>query len=61
MKQSAMRRDLERLKQELEQVRKASLAATQRGDFRAVGKLTRDAAHLNRCIQETEGMILAMS
>jgi hypothetical protein len=61
MKATVMRRDLERMKQELEQVRKASLAATQRGDYRAVGKLTRDAAQLNRSIQETEGMILAMS
>ncbi len=58
MKGTVSQRDLAQLKQRLMQVRKASLLATQRGDFRAVGKLTCEAAELNRNIQQAEGMIL---
>lgn len=58
MKPTATRRDLNELKQQLQHVRKASLAATQRGDFRTVAKLTCEAAELNRSIQHTEGLIL---
>jgi hypothetical protein len=59
MKLTVREHDLEALKLRLNQVRKASLAANQRGDFRAVGKLTCEAAQLNRAIQEAEGMLLA--
>jgi hypothetical protein len=58
MKLTVTQNDLAKLKQQLEQVRKASLVATQRGDFRFVGKLTCQAAQLNRTIQETEGQLL---
>jgi hypothetical protein len=58
MKLTVTERDLEVMRQQLAQVRKASLAAHQRGDFRAVGKLTCQAAQLNRSIQEAEGMLL---
>jgi hypothetical protein len=58
MKLTVTQRDLEALKEQLQQVRRASLAASQRGDFRAVGRLTCQAAQLNRSIQEAEGMIL---
>lgn len=51
-------RDLERMKEQLQQVRRACLVANQRNDFRSVGKLTNEAAHLNRCIQEAESMLL---
>jgi len=58
MKSITPERELRRLKLELEQVRKASLAATQRGDFRTVGRLTCQAAHINQTIQEVEGLML---
>ncbi len=58
MKLTVTERDLQALKQQLQHVRRASLIATQRGDFRAVGKLTCQAAQLNRSIQEAEGLLL---
>jgi hypothetical protein len=58
MKVTVTQRDLAKLKQKLQQVRRASLVATQRGDYRATGKLTCEAAQLNRTIQEAEGLIL---
>ena len=45
---------LNRLNQELQTVRHESLAASRRGDFRAVGRLTCEAARLNRLILATE-------
>ena len=59
MKQTVNERDLEKLKQQLNDVRRASLAANKRGDYRLVGKLTCEAAQINRSIQEAEGLILA--
>ncbi len=58
MKLTVTEQDLQKLKQQLQFVRKASLAAQQRGDFRSVGKLTQEAAELNRTIQEAQGMLL---
>jgi len=58
MKLSVTERDLQSLRQQLQHIRKASLAASQRGDYRAVGKLTCQAAQVNRAIQEAEGMLL---
>ena len=58
MKVTVIKRDLDNLKHQLQQVRRASLAATQRGDFRTVGRLTCEAAQLNRSIQEAEGLML---
>ncbi len=59
MKLTISERELREMKQRLQHVRRASLAATQRGDYRAVGKLTCEAAQLNQQIQEAEGWILA--
>jgi hypothetical protein len=59
MKLTVTERNLQELKQRLQQVRRASLIATQRGDYRLVGKLTCEAAQLNRTIQEAEGMLIA--
>jgi hypothetical protein len=59
MKTTVTRRDLDQLREQLRGVRKASLAATQRGDFRTVARLTCTAAELNRSIQQAEGLILA--
>jgi hypothetical protein len=58
MKLTVTKRDLDNLKQQLNQVRRASLTATQRGDFRTVGKLTCQAAQINHSIQEAEGLML---
>jgi hypothetical protein len=59
MKLTIREHDVEDMKLRLNQVRKASLAANQRGDYREVGRLTCEAAQLNREIQEAEGLILA--
>ncbi len=58
MKTRVNEQDIERLRQQLASVRKASLAATQRGDFRAVGRLTREAAELNQQIEQAECMLV---
>jgi hypothetical protein len=58
MKVTATRLELDKLRMQLRSVRKASLLATQRGDFRTVAKLTCEAATLNRNIQQTEGQLL---
>ncbi|MHC1768659.1 MAG: hypothetical protein AB9869_30995 [Verrucomicrobiia bacterium] len=47
--------ELAQFTQELQQVRQDSLAATRRGDFRAVARLTGEAARLNRLILAAEG------
>jgi hypothetical protein len=58
MKLTITEQDLQKLKQQLQSVRKASLSAHQRGDYRSVGKLTCEAAQLNRTIQDAEGMLM---
>jgi len=58
MKPTVTERDIDKIKEQLQRVRRASLAASQRGDFRLVGKLTCEAAQLNRHLQETQGLIL---
>ena len=57
--ESRSTRDLAEMKQRLRAIRRASLAATQRGDFRAVGKLTGEASELNQLIQQVQGTLLA--
>ena len=44
----------EALQQELTRVRRASLAATEKGDFRAVAQLTLEAARLNRVLSASQ-------
>ncbi len=47
--------ELAQLSQELHVVRQQSLAASRRGEFRVVAKLTAEAARLNRLILAAEG------
>jgi hypothetical protein len=49
---------LERLKNELQEVRRASLEATRQNDFRKVARLTAQAAQINRAIIEAQGLVL---
>ena len=58
MKLTVTEHDLRKLKEQLRLVRRASMAASQRGDFRSVGKLTCEAAELNKTIQEAEGLLM---
>ena len=44
----------EQLTRELVRVRRTALDASERGDFRTVGRLTVEAARLNRAISETQ-------
>jgi hypothetical protein len=45
------------LRRELAGIRRASLAASRKGDYMRVARLTAMAAGLNRSIIETEGLI----
>ena len=45
------------LRRELAGIRRASLAASRKGDYMRVARLTAMAAGLNRAIIETEGLI----
>ncbi|MDX1952783.1 MAG: hypothetical protein SFY81_11420 [Verrucomicrobiota bacterium] len=47
------------LKQELQQVRKASLHATRIGDFMKVARLTTEAARINKSIMDAENYLLS--
>jgi hypothetical protein len=49
--------EIEQLKQRLQEIRKASLAATQRGDYMKVARLTTEAATINRTIIQMAGPI----
>ncbi len=49
--------NLTELKQRLAEVRKESLQATQRNDYKAVARLTSEAARLNRDIEAATGFI----
>jgi hypothetical protein len=48
---------VENLKRELEEVRRASLYATRKGDYMRQARLTAQAAGLSRALAEAEGMI----
>jgi len=48
---------LNELKNRLHQVRRASLVATSRGDYRAVARLTVEAAEINKNILNLAGPI----
>lgn len=47
--------ELSQFTQELHRVRQESLAASRRGDYRTVARLTCEAARLNRLILSAEG------
>jgi len=49
---------LEELKQQLQQVRRASLMATRQGDYMKMARLTAEAAVLNKAIVEAEGLVV---
>ena len=57
MKQAKPLINIEQLRAELRQVRQESLAATRRGDYRTVAKLTSAAAALNKAILEAEDLV----
>ena len=48
-------RELAQLNEQLQRVRQLSLAASRNDDFRAVARLTREAARLNHLIMAAEG------
>jgi hypothetical protein len=48
---------LENLKRELQEVRRASLSATRRGDFMRVARLNSQAQGLSKSLAEAEGII----
>ena len=52
---------IESLRNELTQVRKASLHATRNGDFMKVARLTTQAARINKSIMDAEGELLAQA
>ena len=48
---------VENLKRELEEVRRASLNATRRGDYMRVARLNSQAQGLSKALAEAEGII----
>jgi hypothetical protein len=50
--------ELDSLKRQLDQVRKASLLATREGNYMKMAKLTTQAARINKEIVQAEGLIL---
>lgn len=58
MKQNkAAQAQAESLRRELEEVRRASLVATRRGDFMRVARLNSQAQGLSKALAETEGIV----
>lgn len=49
--------ELEQLKERLNEIRKASLMASQKGDYMKVARLTTEAANINRAILQIAGPI----
>ncbi|HUS34302.1 MAG TPA: hypothetical protein VM680_03010 [Verrucomicrobiae bacterium] len=50
---------IENLRNELTQIRRASLNATRTGDFMKVARLTTQAARINKSIMDAESQLLA--
>lgn len=48
---------VENLKRELEEVRRASLIATRRGDYMRIARLNAQAAGLSKALGEAEGIL----
>ena len=57
-KMNGLPAQLEQLKHQLHEVRRASLEATRLGDYRKVARLTAQAAELNKAIIEAQGLVL---
>ena len=49
--------DIEQLRDELRNIRERSLTAARQNDFRAVARLTTEAARLNRAIQAQDAFV----
>jgi hypothetical protein len=49
---------IEKLREHLQEIRRASLIATRQGDYMRIGKLTAEAASLNKAIVEAEGLVM---
>jgi hypothetical protein len=49
--------EIEVLKRKLQEIRKASLAATSKGDYKKVARLTRESASINNAIHQSAGSL----
>ena len=49
---------IEKLREHLREIRRASLIATREGDYLRIGRLTAEAASLNKAIVEAEGLVM---
>ena len=49
---------LEKLREHLQEIRRASLIAARQGDYLQIGRLTAQAAALNKAIIEGEGLVV---
>jgi hypothetical protein len=49
---------VDKLKEQLQQIRRASLLATRQGDYMRMARLTAEAAVLNKAIVEAEGLVV---
>ena len=57
MKSKGPNPEVERLKRELEDVRRASLIAARKGDYMRSARLTSQAQNLSKALVEAEGLI----
>ena len=58
MRKTAVPEKIERLTGLLQEIRRASLLAARQGDYIRIGKLTAEAANLNKAIIEAEGLVM---
>jgi hypothetical protein len=49
---------IEKLTEHLQEIRRASLIAARQGDYLRIGRLTAEAASLNKAIIEAEGLVM---
>ena len=61
MKNAVNPEEIQYLKEQLQHVRQLSLAASRQNDFRAVARLTAEAARLNRAIHTQEDFVGSVS
>jgi hypothetical protein len=57
MRKDTVPDEVEKLRHELHELRRASLVASRRGDYIQTGKLTAQAANLNRAIVQAQGLV----
>ena len=58
MNKTAVPDRTEKLKEHLQEIRRASLIAARQGDYLRIGRLTAEAASLNKAIVEAEGLVM---